>query len=503
MGQSIARMRRLLGMAALTMPLLVGVTLLTGCPLLFPPVDNGNENANANVNDNDNDNGNANENDNDNQNENATGNSGLTGKYLGSAKCGECHRDFHTNWSATLHARALESLESINQGSNAECLGCHTVGFGEPGGFKDRATTNALAGVGCESCHGPGRDHVENIIDRSRDPVVDISANVCGRCHTGEHHPNFEEWETSAHAEVTETVAEEMLAGENVNRCGICHSGDVFYAVAIKQGEIDEAAFLGLSQQDLTPVSCAICHDPHMRTGNAPEAEDGRDFQLRFAEVRLSAPVNSIDAVTNVQRFNLCGQCHHSRGRDWTSTSRGPHHSVQANVFLGEMAMPVTDDSHDGLVPSRVSVHIDATEQCATCHLFRKDFQSEVAPAIAGHTFQVDLEGCVASDCHPSVANAEVRRDTLFAEMESLMADVEDALDNWAAANPQDADPETVDWEYAAEGGPPDQSGIPEQILKARFLLKYAQADGSRGMHNPAYVRSMLQEALDLVAAAP
>lgn len=98
------------------------------------------------------------------------GDSGLTGKFVGAAVCVTCHSRTHNNWSETLHARALDSLEAIGQGTNAACLGCHTVGFGQSGGFVDRATTDALAGVGCESCHGAARDHVENVADGSLRP---------------------------------------------------------------------------------------------------------------------------------------------------------------------------------------------------------------------------------------------------------------------------------------------------------------------------------------------
>ena len=40
-------------------------------------------------------------------------------------------------------------------------------------------------------------------------------------------------------------------------------------------------------------------------------------------------------------------------------------------------------------------------------------------------------------------------------------------------------------------------------IKQARFLLKYAEADGSLGMHNPAYVRDMLVKARDLIVNEP
>lgn len=416
------------------------------------------------------------------------GNTGLTGKYVGSARCSLCHINAHTNWSQTLHAGALDTLEAMGQDTNSICLPCHTVGFGQSGGFVDRATTDDLAGGGCETCHGPARDHVENIEDRSLRPTVSLSSALCAVCHTGEHHPHSEEWSESGHAHLNEAVAGGILAGatSSVQNCGLCHSGDVFVAVQAKGRTIADGAFVGLTDADLHPITCAVCHDPHRRTGNAAAPDEGRDFQLRFSEVATPQATNSIAAATDRTRFNLCGQCHHSRGRVWTDTARAPHHSIQSNVYVGEMPMPVGQESTP-LVFSRVSVHSFAPEQCATCHLFRQDFQSEVAPAISGHTFTVDFNSCALSGCHPSVGQASAVQATLSAEFDGRLATVRQLL----------GDPAT--WEYSSAGGPEDQSALSDAVKQARFLYYYALYDGSKGMHNPAYVRDMLIKAEQLL----
>lgn len=420
-----------------------------------------------------------------NENDNG-GDSGLTGKFVGAARCAECHSGIHDDWAETLHAEALDTLEAIGQGSNAVCLPCHTVGFGEEGGFVDRATTNALAGVQCENCHGPGRDHVENVNDESLRPPISIAASVCGACHTGEHHPNFEQWETSGHASVTDTPAEEFAEGLALNNCGTCHSGDFRYLALIRGETVPDDYLLGVAHEDMNAVTCAICHDPHARTGNAPLTEDGRDYQLRYPEVANPTPSNTVEDTTNPERFNLCGQCHHDRGRTWQTNSRPPHHSNQANVYVGEM--PIPEDT-DLLVFSRVSVHASAPEQCATCHMYRQDFESEEAPAISGHDFQVNTAGCANSGCHASQAEAEARLVTLQTEIQGRLDDILTRL----------GDPTT--WEYVANGGPPEeeQAAISNEIKPVRFLYYYALNDGSLGMHNPDYVRDMLEKADEIL----
>ncbi len=53
--------------------------------------------------------------------------------------------------------------------SDAKCLGCHTTGYGLPGGYAIPADGDKRAarkmknfqGVGCEMCHGPGSAYVK------------------------------------------------------------------------------------------------------------------------------------------------------------------------------------------------------------------------------------------------------------------------------------------------------------------------------------------------------
>ena len=107
--------------------------------------------------------------------------------YLGIAKCAECHQLFVDTWNKTGHARALLSLRNTGKSSDPECLVCHTVGFGEDGGFHSMDTTPGLANVQCEACHGAGRDHLTNYYK----PMRQVTEAVCKRCHTKDKSPDF------------------------------------------------------------------------------------------------------------------------------------------------------------------------------------------------------------------------------------------------------------------------------------------------------------------------
>ncbi len=386
------------------------------------------------------------------------------GQYVGVDTCNLCHVDMHADWAGTRHEGAWGTLDAIFQGENAICLACHTVGFGEPTGYVDQATTPHLDGVQCENCHGPGSGHTNDVL--MVHPTIDKSAALCGSCHTDSHHPTFDEWETSGHA----VSSDHAYYGS----CYACHK------------PLGDDPVTG----DPYNVDCVACHSPHMQTGNAADPEPDHDYQLLYPEVVVTPPSNDPDEAQDPARFNLCGQCHHSRGRTWEATSRGPHHSVQGNTYVGEMPVPV---GMPDLVPFTESDHAGLDLQCVTCHMYtapHSDGPPEV-DAITGHSWHINYEACVS--CHESAEAAE-------ALAEGVQAGVQARVDGIAAAL---GDPAT--WEYSCCGGPPEgpggQDDIPDSVKQARFLYYYVIGDASMGVHNGPYTAGILEAAEALSGA--
>ena len=89
---------------------------------------------------------------------------GVSPKYVGSEACKSCHKSAYQVWAKSGHAHAYQTLTDAKHPSNrqydAECVVCHTVGFGYDTGFTDGARTPKLVNVGCENCHGPGSAHL-------------------------------------------------------------------------------------------------------------------------------------------------------------------------------------------------------------------------------------------------------------------------------------------------------------------------------------------------------
>ncbi len=112
--------------------------------------------------------------------------------FLGSEGCIGCHGTIYAGWTGTEHAGAFASLEEVDKSFDANCIGCHTVGFGETGGFTDPESSGHLAGVGCEACHGPGRVHAESGGSRDFEADAGRGADACHRCHNRIHSPSFQ-----------------------------------------------------------------------------------------------------------------------------------------------------------------------------------------------------------------------------------------------------------------------------------------------------------------------
>lgn len=83
-------------------------------------------------------------------------------KYTGNLKCRLCHRDFFLGRKKDVHEHTFrESIAKTDYEKEADCLACHTTGFGVPTGFVDKDKTRKLANVQCEGCHGPGSKHAK------------------------------------------------------------------------------------------------------------------------------------------------------------------------------------------------------------------------------------------------------------------------------------------------------------------------------------------------------
>jgi hypothetical protein len=122
--------------------------------------------------------------------------------YVGSEACRPCHEKEYATWAESPHGKAIESLAAKDEANNEKCQVCHVTALGRAGGFPKGgkpAEHADLARVGCESCHGPGGDHVAGDAPRigtivSLGDKCDscVILQICGSCHDEANDPGFE-----------------------------------------------------------------------------------------------------------------------------------------------------------------------------------------------------------------------------------------------------------------------------------------------------------------------
>lgn len=255
-----------------------------------------------------------------------------TGGYVGSERCAACHIQAAENWAHTAHAGPA----SLNfpDGHGPERSDGHS-------GAKSRAE-------GCETCHGPGAEHVirpdkpSTIIrfsSTSTQAVPEQNAQ-CMACHKGGQRMH---WPNSAHE--THDVAcsdchnpmarvsrRGLLANRSINEtCFNCHQQ--------QRAEFDRRSHMPLPEGK---IACTDCHNPHggitdpmLNTVRLNDtcfechAEKRGPFIWEHAPVREDCTNchrphgSNHDMLLNAPRPLLCQQCHSQLGHPGDLLGRG------------------------------------------------------------------------------------------------------------------------------------------------------------------------------------
>ncbi len=137
-------------------------------------------------------------------------------QYVGVAGCKGCHSNDkiggteYNVWKDKMHAGAYTSLASDHAKEVAKkagvegdpqkadaCLKCHVTAFGVKADLK-AATYKIEDGVGCESCHGAGKDYMP--MNVMKDHAASVAAGLktpdektCTACHNSDS-PTYKEF---------------------------------------------------------------------------------------------------------------------------------------------------------------------------------------------------------------------------------------------------------------------------------------------------------------------
>ena len=450
--------------------------------------------------------------------------------------CGNCHVGQQADWIQTKHADAWADLHA-SASVQPFCENCHSV---NSRGNQPQAAVGyeavkdaAYHDVQCESCHGPGFEHVQNPTTVATRPipsiqiyptaaVADTAAVVnssCGACHQGagpsQNHNYLKEWRASRHGQLNPTPAPRA-------ECQPCHEAKgALLAFGVN------TVYQQLGTSTLMPQNCVVCHDPH---GTAKDA-DGHPFpgQLRFA---INTPVLG---------QNLCTRCHNREPEASPANSRGPH-GAQGPVLFGSAGYFPPGSSYDTTEILTTHGSTANPRLCAGCHVNRLNGVDAGGnpTSFSGHTFHplpclsqktptpvVDTTftnacayteasrswgACTASGCHGSEAVAVQRLNSISAERDGYVDVLWKDLDG-----DRTLDAYPTDDGYLAKiklNAPNDlnftTAPYNTQLTAAKGALFNAQMlgeslsghpDGSHGVHNPFLYRALLQSSIaDLLA---
>jgi len=135
--------------------------------------------------------------------------------YITSEACGKCHKTEYEVWQKSRHSHAFAALETKQRNFDSACVGCHSVGFRDKQGFINVKATPQFANVQCESCHGPGAEHMKMpLAGNYKTPAAPAS---CVVCHDPENSPDFvfrKYWPVIAHTNTFKPPAPAKTKGK-------------------------------------------------------------------------------------------------------------------------------------------------------------------------------------------------------------------------------------------------------------------------------------------------
>ena len=261
----------------------------------------------------------------------------------------------------------------------------------------------------------------------------------------------YNEWLASPHARSMDTPEER----ERMNKtgCAHCHTAQGYWEV-ILEGKESSAPY-----EDVTGLSCIACH----HTGNEPSKVGG----LRVKEIK-----------------HVCTGCH-----DLIVESNADNLSwcPQGSILQGEGGAEFEGKDYPA------GVHSMLDKNCVTCHMAPKPGGPDEAMP-GGHTFrvitkgetprQLNRNGCI--QCHDwiSLDWVELKQ----AEFKNLLEILADLLPKKSSSmeNTQGHEPKF-----------PKDPSLSKTEAMASFNYWMAVKDGTFGVHNPVYLKKLLEDSIE------
>ncbi|MDH3698938.1 MAG: hypothetical protein OEQ81_09750 [Flavobacteriaceae bacterium] len=356
--------------------------------------------------------------------------------------------------------------------------------------FLFSCTSDPIAGP-------PGADGLDGIDGIDGVDGQDGTAS-CISCHSNANRePIFASFALSAHGSGSVSFAEGRGGSDPTNRCAQCHGEEGFLDI-ILNGEAAEEGYV-----NPTTIYCTTCHSDH---DTFDFENDGQDYALvnDYAQSLRLDPSITLDFGGS---SNNCISCHQPRTSyvipaedgtgqyDMATTRFGPHHGPQSSMLEGVLGVQIP--GAEGY-PGRGSATHRTGSSCVKCHMGESSVTTEGL-----HSWK-PRRATVCMECHTNGAPDEI--DGYAAEIATLKQLLENVV---GEAVELDIEGDPV---FDTEGNLiPTGETLTGIIINDRsqygiFTTIQAQAawnymtlieDQSRGVHNPAYARALLQNSIE------
>ncbi|HEY3368195.1 MAG TPA: ammonia-forming cytochrome c nitrite reductase subunit c552 [Symbiobacteriaceae bacterium] len=365
-------------------------------------------------------------------------------------------------WNPTAQAyQPTKGGSSWSQG----CAGCHSTNY-------DKKTMQfSDAGIGCEACHGPGRDHIAGKGDVAK-VVKSTSSDVCGQCHGGGKMLDGTGWVSGYRPNMKLADVSGIKMADAVDLAGVVPSSALHlrqYPMWLASGHGPKAVS-DLKSNDHASGNCYACHT--QEAFSAKQAKKPFTLDKNADYVAISCVVCHRPHSTGfaMDEKTLCITCHNGGIADGGSLKPGSvsHHPMK-EFFAGFGAA--------GGMTSKGNVHKELT--CQECHMTE-----------GNHLFKV---------IQPKDVLDSNRVDTCTTCHKDSSKDVRQAyLDMWQNSTKSRIDTLNADIaaiDAAVKAGATLSADQKLQVDTARTNVSFVTADGSTGAHNFDYATRILSAA--------
>ncbi len=300
------------------------------------------------------------------------------------------------------HAAGTLRTPAPDASFDANCAGCHFTGYSAHDGGGAGAFASAVASpegaydydgdgrreqinVGCESCHGPGSEHLEADVRGTAIVSPQLltpgrALAICGGCHSAPANTPLP-LDADGHMPRAGIRRSELLeshfAGSEVDPANIFPSGDARVHRQQYTDHIRSAKY----RNESVIVTCDDCHDPHGRDAEPHDLYFGiRDdagctschSDRRYAdEIRMHIAMRTGDDHAGLEDdMLLCTLCHMTRTATGGSHVEGlldadPATAAPVQYYQGDLATHRYRTSGFEYASEQPAT---VTQSCGICH---------------------------------------------------------------------------------------------------------------------------------------